>query len=83
MIRVMARLNLTLDRDTLNRLDQYAQGAGRARSAFARELLVKALNRIDRHARLEKLARDYARDRDDAESLLSDFEAGQLELLDA
>ncbi len=39
----MARLNLTLDNDTFDRLDQYAQGAGRARSAIARELLVEAL----------------------------------------
>ncbi len=79
----MARLNLTLDSDTLDRLDRYAQGAGRARSAIARELLVEALNRIDRHARLKRLARDYARGRDDAESLLADLEAGQLELLNA
>ncbi len=83
MLRVMARLNLTLDNDTFCRLDQYAQGEGRARSAIARELLTEALNRIDRHAKLKKLARDYARGRDDAESLLADFEAGQLELLDA
>ena len=79
----MARLNLTLDKDTFNRLDRYAQGAGRARSAIARELLVEALNRIERHARLERLARDYAQGRDDAQSVLSDLEAGQLELLDA
>ncbi|MCP4661984.1 MAG: hypothetical protein GY856_41810 [bacterium] len=79
----MARLNLTLDNDTFNRLDQYAQGEGRARSAIARELLVEALNRIDRLARLERLARDYAQDRDDAEALLADLEAGQLELLNA
>ncbi len=79
----MARLNLTLDNDTFDRLDQYAQGAGRARSAIARELLVEALNRIDRHARLKRLARDYAQGRDDVQSLLSDLEAGQLELLRA
>ncbi len=79
----MARLNLTLDNDTLSRLDRYAQGAGRARAAIARELLVEALNSIDRHAKLEKLARDYEQGRDDVDSLLSDFEAGQLELLNA
>jgi hypothetical protein len=67
----MARLNLTLDQDTFNRLAQYAQGEGRARSAIARELLVEALNKIDQLGR------------DDAESLLADLEAGQLELLDA
>ena len=75
----MARLNLTLDDDTFNRLDQYAQG--RALSATARELLIEALNRIDQQARLERLARDYAQGREDAESLLADLEAGQLELL--
>jgi len=41
MLRVLARLNLTLDSDTFNRLAQYAQGEGRARSAIARELLVQ------------------------------------------
>jgi predicted transcriptional regulator len=79
----MARLNLTLDHDTISRLDQYARGKGKARSAIARELLAEALNRIDRHAKLKKLARDYAQGRDDAESLLADLEAGQLELLNA
>ena len=79
----MARLNLTLDSDTFNRLSQYAQGQSSARSAVARELLVEALNRIDRVRRLERLARDYAQGRDDAESLLADLEAGQLELLNA
>lgn len=79
----MARLNLTLDNDTFNRLAQYAQGEGRARSAIARELLIEALNRIDRLGRLERLAHDYAQGRDDAESLLADLEAGQLELLNA
>lgn len=78
----MARLNLTLDGDTLSRLDQYAQGEGRARSAIVRDLLIGALDRIERRARLEKLARDYAQGREDAESLLADFEVGQLELLD-
>ncbi len=76
----MERLSLTLDKDTFDRLDQYARDAGRARSAIARELLEEALNRIERHARL---SRDYAQDRDDAQSLLSGFEAGQLELLNA
>ncbi len=77
----MARLNLTLDNDTFKRLDQYAQGEGKALSAIARELLIEALNRIDRQTRLERLARDYAQGRDDAESLLADLEAGQLDLL--
>jgi predicted transcriptional regulator len=79
----MARLNVTLDNDTFNRLAQYAQGEGRARSAIARELLIEALSRIDRLGKLERLARDYAQGRDDAESLLADLEAGQLELLNA
>ncbi len=82
MLRVIVRLNLTLDDDTFNRLASYAQGKAKARSAIARELLVEALNRIDRLARLERLARDYAQGRDDAEALLADLEAGQLELLD-
>ncbi len=42
-LRVMARLNLTLDNDTFSRLDQYAQDEGRARSAIARELQERAL----------------------------------------
>ncbi len=78
----MARLNLTLDCDTFNRIERYAQAEGRARSSIARDLLVEALNRIDRLARLKRLARDYAQGRQDSESLLDDLEAGQLELLD-
>ncbi len=79
----MARLNLTLDSDTFSRLDRHARSEGVARSAVARELLIEALNRMERQAKLRKLARDYARGRDDVESLLVDFEIGQIELLDA
>jgi hypothetical protein len=72
---------MTLDQETLKRLEEHAQGSGKARSAIARDLVIRGLDRIDRQAKLEKLARDYTQDRDELQSLLSDFEAGQLELL--
>jgi|APSaa5957512622_1039677.scaffolds.fasta_scaffold131991_2 hypothetical protein len=77
-IRMMARLNLTLDADTLDRLERHANSLGRARASAARDLLVGALDRVERLARLEQLARDYASDRDDAALLLAEIEAGQV-----
>lgn len=81
-IRVMARLNLTLEERTLHRLEERASDLGRARAAVARELLIGALDRLERRERQEQLARDYAAGRDDAVRILAEMEAGQLDLLD-
>ncbi len=78
----MERLNLTLDTDTMNRIKKHAEVEGKARAAFARELLVAGLERLERIEKLERLARDYAEGRREVSTLLSDFETGQLELLD-
>jgi hypothetical protein len=77
----MARLNLTLDDDTFQRLGRHARRRGERRAALARTLLREALARQEQNERREKLARDYAADRGDAEELLGALEAGQLELL--
>jgi hypothetical protein len=76
----MARLNLTLDDDTLLRLDRHAREAGAQRASLARTLLREALERREALARRRKLAADYAADRDDIREALKDFEPGELEL---
>lgn len=78
----MARLNLTLEDDTFDRLERRAIDQGKARAAIARELLIGALDRLARQERQERLARDYAADRDDAAAILAEHETGQLDLLD-
>ena len=67
-MRVVDRLNLTLDESTSG--------------ALARELIREALARREALERERKLARDYAAGRSDARQLLQDLEAAQLELLD-
>lgn len=74
----MARLNLTLEEVTLDRLEERASDQGKARAAVARELLIGALDRLERQERQERLARDYAAGRDDVATILAEFEAGQL-----
>jgi len=78
----MARLNLTLDKDTIRQLDRHTKRSGKPRAALARELLREALARREALERRQRLARDYASGRSDARTLLSDFESAQLELLD-
>lgn len=81
MVRVMERLNLTLDEGTSNALSQHAIREGKARATVARELIVEAIARREAAERKRRLARDYAAGRRDAGELLSDLEAGELELL--
>jgi len=78
----MARLNLTLDKDTLRQLDRHTKRSGKPRAALARELLREGLARREALERRQQLARDYAAGRGDARTLLSDLESAQLELLD-
>jgi hypothetical protein len=77
----MARLNLTLDRDTYAELDEHARRAHQPRARVARELLVEGLARRAALDRRNRLARDYAAGRSDARALLNDFESGQADLL--
>lgn len=81
MLRVMNRLNLTLDADTSTELAKHARKEGKARAAFARELIREALRIRAELARRRKLAKDYAADREDALALLEDWESGALEIL--
>jgi hypothetical protein len=81
--RVMERLNLTLDGDTLIALERHAKRQGRPRAALARELIREALQAREARERKRRLARDYAAARSDAALLLSELEAAQIELLDA
>jgi hypothetical protein len=78
----MERLNLTLDASTSSALSQHARREGKPRAAFARELIREAIARREAIALQRKLARDYAAGRGDADELLGDLEAAQLELLD-
>ena len=82
MIRVMSRLNLTLDEATFVRLGKHAKQEGARRAALARRLVHEGLDRREALALRRKLAADYAAGRADSKDLLRDFEPGQLDLLD-
>ena len=77
----MSRLNLTLDEGTLKSLARHSPK--RPVASFARQLIEEGLARLEREARLKKLARDYAAGRDDARELLADFEPLALETLES
>ncbi len=81
-VRVMARLNLTLDDDTAEALDRHARRQRRPRAVLARELIREALEERETRARRAALARDYAAERVATAALLSELEAAQVELLD-
>ena len=78
----MARINLTLDRDTYAELDRHAKRAGKPRARVIRDMLAEGLARHAQRERRQVLARDYAAGRADARTLLKDLEAPQLDLLD-
>jgi len=78
----MARVNLTLDSASYEKLSKYAKASGAPRAAEARRLLCEALEHREERARRARLAADYAADRADARALLGDLEAPELELLD-
>ena len=81
-IRVMARVNLTLDEETFAELDRHTRLLGKPRAALARELLTEALAGRRAAERRRQLAADYAAGRKDAQALLRDLELAQLELMD-
>lgn len=82
MMRVMSRVNLTLDDDTQERLAQHAKYLGLPQAAAARELIREALARREARERRRRLASDYAAGRDDAKDLVGEIEMAQMELLD-
>ena len=81
-MRVVERLNLTLDESTSGALARHARREGKPRAALARELIREAIARREALERERKLASDYAAGRSEARQLLQDLEAAQLELLD-
>lgn len=81
-LRVMSRLNLTLDEGTSSRLEAHARRLGARRATLAASLLKDALDRQEVLERRKKLAADYAADRDDARDLLQEIEAGQMDSLE-
>ncbi|TMB51332.1 MAG: hypothetical protein E6J56_19820 [Deltaproteobacteria bacterium] len=78
----MARLNLTLDADTFQKLDRHSGRVGRPRARVATEILREGLARREAAERRKRLAADYAAGRADARALLKDLESSQLDLLD-
>lgn len=80
-MRVMDRLNLTLDRDTAQAIERHARKARKPRATVARELIKEAIDRRDALEHRRKLARDYAAGRRDARELLDDLEQPQLDLI--
>jgi len=78
----MARLNLTLDADTFQKLDRHSGQVGRPRARVATEILREGLARREAAERRKRLAADYAAGRADARALLKDLESSQLDLLD-
>ncbi len=78
----MARLNLTLDPDTFQKLDRHSGRVGRPRARVATEILREGLARREAAERRKRLAADYAAGRADARALLKDLESSQLDLLD-
>jgi hypothetical protein len=77
----MARLNLTLDDDTLAALSREARRAGVRVATHARRLLAEA---VARHQLLQKRrvwAEAYQADRTDPGKLVADLEPATFELL--
>jgi len=70
----MSRLNLTLDDVTLSWLAKHASREKVPLAAYARRLLLAALEQREALARRRKLAADYAAGRKDARDLLRDLE---------
>lgn len=82
ILRVMARVNLTLDEATFRELDRHIKRTGKARATIVRELLREGLARRAAAERRKRLAADYAAGRSDARAILKDLESAQLELMD-
>lgn len=78
-MRVMARLNLTLDDDTFVRLIRHAKREGGRRATLARRILREGLDARDARERRKKLASDYAAGRKDAREILEELEPPQLD----
>ncbi len=81
MIRVMGRLNLTLDEDTLAAVSRDARKAGVPVAKHARALLRQAVSHRERVERRKLWADAYASAHADARKSLDDWEPGALEVI--
>jgi hypothetical protein len=81
MNRVMARLNLTLDSETLGVLTKEARKEKTRVATYARRLLREAISRRDREERRRRWAEAYRADRVDALAVVREMEPGQLEVM--
>jgi hypothetical protein len=77
----MARLNVTLDRNTYAQLERHAKRLGKPRAKVVKDILCEGLAKRTAADRRKKLARDYVAGRADARALLKDLESPQLDLL--
>jgi plasmid stability protein len=75
----MQRLNLTLDEEVSSALRKHAKREGKPQAAVARELIRAALLALEEREKRRRLARDYVAGRADAQALLSEMEAAELE----
>jgi hypothetical protein len=80
-MRVMGRLNLTLDDDTLAALSREARQAGVRVATHARQLLAEAVARHQLQQKRRVWAEAYRADRAGAGKLVADLEPATLELL--
>lgn len=78
----MARINLTLDRNTYTLLDEHARKLHKPRARVVKEILLEGLAQREAMERRKRLARDYAAGRDDTREVLEAWEVGQLEMLE-
>jgi len=78
----MARLSLTLDRNTYAELERHAKQLGKPCARVVKEILSEGLARRTAAERHKKLAADYRAGRADARAVLKDLESPQWELMD-
>jgi metal-responsive CopG/Arc/MetJ family transcriptional regulator len=81
-MRVVERLNLTLDDVLSTAIERHAKREGKPRAAVARDLIQEAIRRREQVETRRKLIRDYAAGREDAAALAAELEPLELEALD-
>lgn len=80
-LRVMERLNLTLDDVLSTAIELHARREGKPRATVARDLIQEAIQRREQMETRRKLVRDYVAGRSDAAALALELEPLELEVL--
>ena len=75
----MSRLNLTLDKETVDWIRRHASASKLRQATMARQLLVEAVTHREQVEQRKKLATDYAAGRIDAAEVLRELELRQLD----